>query len=133
MHVLEAATDSDLDRAFAAIVERRAAALAVGADPFFNTRRSKIVGLAAQHRIPTMFPFREFPLAGGLMSYGTNLAFGYRASALYAARVLNGDKPADLPVQQPTKFEFVINLKIAQELGLEIPPMLLARADEVIE
>jgi ABC-type uncharacterized transport system substrate-binding protein len=133
MHVLDAAADSDLDRAFAAVAERRVGALAVGADPFFNTRREKIVGLAAQHRIPTMFPFREFPVAGGLMSYGTNLVFGYHASALYAARILKGDKSADLPVQQPTKFEFVINMKTAQALGLEVPPMLLARADEVIE
>jgi putative ABC transport system substrate-binding protein len=133
MHVLDAAADSDLDRTFAAMAERRVGALAVGADPFFNTRREKIVGLAAQHRIPTMFPFREFPVAGGLMSYGTNLAFGYHASALYAARILKGDKPADLPVQQPTKFKLVINMKTAQALGLDVPPMLLARADEVIE
>ena len=133
MHVLDAATDSDLDRAFAAMAERRVGALAVGAEPFFNTRRSKIVGLAAQHRILTMFPFRKFAVAGGLMSYGTTLAFAYHASALYAARILKGDKPAELPVQQPTKFEFVLNLKTAQALGLEVPPMLLVRADEVIE
>jgi putative ABC transport system substrate-binding protein len=133
MHVLDAATDSDLDHSFAAMAERRVGALVVGADPFYNTRRGKLVALAAEYRIPTVFPFREFPVAGGLMSYGTTLAFGYHASALYAARILKGDKPGDLPVQQPTKFELVINLKTAEVLGLVMPDKLLAIADEVIE
>jgi putative ABC transport system substrate-binding protein len=133
MHVLEATADPDLDRVFTVMGERRVGGLVVGADPFYNTRRSKVVALSAQHRIPTMFPFREFPVVGGLMSYGTNLGFAYHTSALYVARILKGDKPAELPVQQPTKFEFVINLKTAKALGLDIPATLLARADEVIE
>jgi len=133
MHVLDAATDSDLDHSFAAMAERRVGGLVVGADPFYNTRRDKLVALATEYRIPTVFPFREFPLAGGLMSYGTTLAFGYHASALYAVRILKGDKPGDLPVQQPTKFELVINLKTVKVLGFEPPDKLLALADEVIE
>jgi putative ABC transport system substrate-binding protein len=133
MHVLEAANDADLDKAFAFITDGRAHALVVCADPFFNTRRAKFVGLAAQNRIATMYPFREFADAGGLMSYGPTLAFAYHASGLYAARILRGEKPAGLPVLQPTKFEFVINLKTARALGLEYPPTLLALADEVIE
>ena len=115
------------------MAERRVGGLVVGADPFYNTRRDKLVALATEYRIPTVFPFREFPLAGGLMSYGTTLAFGYHASALYAVRILKGDKPGDLPVQQPTKFELVINLKTVKVLGFEPPDKLLALADEVIE
>ena len=133
MHVLEAATEADFDRAFTAMAERGVGALVVGADPFYNTRRNQLVALAARHKIPTMYPFREFTAAGGLMSYGTTLAFAYHASGLYAARILKGDKPADLPVMQPTTFEFVVNLKTAKTLGIDMPPMLVARADEVIE
>jgi ABC-type uncharacterized transport system substrate-binding protein len=133
MHVLEAASDTDLDKAFARLAELRIGALVIGADPFYNTRRDKVVALSAQHRIPTMYPFREFAAAGGLMSYGATLAFGYHASGVYAARILKGDKPSDLPVQQPTTFEFLVNLKTAKALGFEVPPLLLARADEVIE
>ena len=133
MHVLPAAGEEDIESAFTGIVERRVGGLLVGADPFYNTRRDKIVGLAAQRKVPTMYPWREFAAAGGLMSYGTTLAFGYRVSGLYAARILNGERPSDLPVQQPTTFEFVVNLKTAKALGIEIPPMLVARADEVIE
>jgi putative tryptophan/tyrosine transport system substrate-binding protein len=133
MHVLEAAADGDLDQAFATMAERRVGALVVGADPFYNTRREKIVALAARHRIAIIYPFREFPLAGGLMSYGTNLAFAYHASGLYAARILKGDKPADLPVQQPTHFELVLNLETAEALDLTVPQSLRTRADEVIE
>jgi putative tryptophan/tyrosine transport system substrate-binding protein len=133
MHVLDAASDMDLDKAFARLAELRIGALVVGADPFYNTRRDKVVALSAQHRIPTMYPWREFAMAGGLMSYGTTLAFGYHASGVYAARILKGDKPSDLPVQQPTTFELVVNLKTARALGFEVPPLLLARADEVIE
>ena len=133
MHVLEAATETDLDKAFAVMAERQVGALVVGADPFYNTRRDKLVALSAQHKIPTIYPFREFAAAGGLMSYGTTLAFAYHASGLYAARILKGEKPADLPVMQPTTFEFVVNLKTAKTLGIEVPPMLVARADEVIE
>jgi putative tryptophan/tyrosine transport system substrate-binding protein len=133
MHVLEAATETDLDKAFTIMVERQVGALVLGADPFFNTRRDKLVALAAQHKIPTMYPWREFAAAGGLMSYGTTLAFGYHTSGLYAARILKGERPENLPVMQPTVFEFVVNLKAAKALGIEMPPMLVARADEVIE
>jgi putative ABC transport system substrate-binding protein len=133
MHVLPAASEETLDAAFEAISKRRVAGLVVGADPFYNTRRDKIVELAARRKVPTMYPWREFAAAGGLMSYGTDLAFGYRVSGLYAARILGGEKPSDLPVQQPTTFDFIINLKTATALGIEMPPMLVARADEVIE
>jgi putative ABC transport system substrate-binding protein len=133
MHVLEAASDPELDNAFGFIAERRVPALVVCADPFYNTRRAKFAAVSAQQKIATMYPFREFAEAGGLMSYGPTLAFAYHTSGLYAARILKGEKPGDLPVQQPTKFEFVINLKTASELGFDYPPMLLALADEVIE
>jgi putative ABC transport system substrate-binding protein len=133
MHVLEAASEEDLDRSFAAIAERRVRALVVCADPFYNTRRAKLVALSAQAKIATMYPFREFADAGGLMSYGPTLAFAYHTSGLYAARILRGEKAADLPVHQPIKFDFVVNLKTAKLLGYEFPPMLLALADEVIE
>jgi putative tryptophan/tyrosine transport system substrate-binding protein len=132
MHVLEAATDSDLDRAFAAIVERQAAALAVGADPFFNTRRSNgRARRAVPH--PDHVSLPRVSLGRRCDELWHEPGIRYCASALYAARILNGDKPAELPVQQPTKFEFMINLKIAQALGLEVPPTLLVRADDVIE
>ncbi len=114
MHVLEAASDTDLDKVFTTIAERRARALVVCADPFYNTRRTKIVGLSEQQKIATIYPFREFSAVGGLMSYGPTLAFAYHASGLYAARILKGEKPADLPVQQRTKLEFVVNLNDRQ-------------------
>jgi putative ABC transport system substrate-binding protein len=133
MHVLEAASEPDLDRAFATMNERRVGALVIGADPFYNSRRNKLVTLAARYNIPTIYPFREFPAAGGLMSYGTTLAFAYHTSGVYAAQILQGAKPGDLPVQQPVKFELVINLTTAKALGLDVPFQFQQRADEIIE
>lgn len=133
IHILRATTDHDIDAAFETVAQQRIAALAVAADPFFDTRRNKLVALAASHAVPTMYHFREFAAAGGLMSYGTNIADVHHQIGVYAARILKGAKPADLPVLQPTKFEFVINLKTAKALRLEIPAGLLSFADEVIE
>jgi putative ABC transport system substrate-binding protein len=125
-------TDTDLDLAFARLLENRNAVL-ISADPFFNSRRTQIVVLAARAKVPAMYEFREFAIAGGLMSYGSSLVDAYRQVGVYAGRILNSAKPTELPVLQPTIFELVINLKISKALGLEVPPMLLARADEVIE
>jgi putative ABC transport system substrate-binding protein len=131
--VLPARNDDELNTAFATLAERRAGALVVGADFFLVSRRDKLVELAAQQNIPAIYPLREFAAAGGLMSYGTSLQEGYRLVGHYAARILNGEKPADLPVQQSTKVELVLNLKTARTLGLTFPLSLVGRADEVIE
>jgi putative ABC transport system substrate-binding protein len=131
--VLNASTPGEINAAFAALVERRAGALLVGGDAYLTTRRQQIVSLAAYVAIPAMYPNREFMMEGGLMSYGNDTIEAYRRAGLYAARILRGEKPADLPVDQATKFEFLINLKTAKVLGIEVPPTLLARADEVIE
>jgi putative ABC transport system substrate-binding protein len=131
--VLTASTDGELEGAFRSISERGAAALLVVADPVFFQSGDHLVSLAARYRIPTVFWTAEIVAAGGLMSYGASISDAFRLAGTYAGRILKGAKPADLPVQQPTKFELVINLKTAKGLGIDLPPTLLARADEVIE
>jgi len=133
VHVLRANTDREIDVAFETIAQQRIPALAVAASPFFDTRRNRIVELANRNRVPTIYHFREFTGIGGLMSYGISFSDAYRQVGVYAGRVLKGAKPADLPIVQATKFEFVINIKTAKQLGLKISDNLLSLADEVIE
>jgi putative ABC transport system substrate-binding protein len=133
IRVVNASTSGEIDTAFAALARERPDALLVINDPLFTSRNTQIVLLTARHTIPAMLTQREYAELGGLMSYGTNTADAYRQIGVYTGRVLKGAKPADLPVVQSSKFEFVINLQAAKALGLEIPPTLLARADEVIE
>ena len=130
---LNASTDAELDAAFATLARQRVMAMLVAADPFFDTRRDKIIAFAAQQKLPAIYHFREYAVAGGLMSYGVSLSEAYRQVGIYAARIFDGAKPADLPVMQSVKFELVINLKTAKTLGFEFPPTFSARADEVIE
>ena len=133
LHILKAVTDGEIDAALAALVQLQAGALVVGADAFFTSRRDRLVQLTSRHAVPAIYVWREFAAAGGLISYGPSLTAVHRQTGAYVGRILTGAKPADLPVQQPTKFELVINLKTAKALGLAVPQSLLARADEVIE
>jgi ABC-type uncharacterized transport system substrate-binding protein len=131
--VLSAATDDEIDAAFAGAVQQGAGAMLVSSDPFFNSRSGRFVEQAARHAMPVIYPQREYVRGGGLISYGPDFADGYRSGGVYVGKILKGAKPAELPVMQPTKFELVINLKTAKTLGLAVPPTLLATADEVIE
>jgi putative ABC transport system substrate-binding protein len=133
LHALNASTPADLDQVFATLAKLRIGALVVMADAFVDVHRDRLVELSAQYRIAGCYPWREYVLAGGLMSYGTNLADSYRQAGIYTGRILQGESPANLPVMQPTKFEFVLNLKTAKALGLSMPSGILSIADEVVE
>jgi len=133
LKVLNASSEDELETALAAAAKAGADALFVAGEPFFDSKRERIVALSARAGVPAVYAWREYVLAGGLMSYGTDLPDSYREAAIYAGRILKGEKPTDLPVQHPTKVQLIINVKTANALGLDIPPTLLARADEVIE
>ena len=133
LQVLRASTESEIDGTFASLAQLGAGGLVVTPNALFVSLREQVVALASRHAVPAIYPQREFAAAGGLISYGTSLTDTYRQLGIYVGKILNGAKPADLPVQQPTKFELVVNLKTAKALGLTIPPSILARADEVIE
>jgi ABC-type uncharacterized transport system substrate-binding protein len=133
VHILNASTEGEIVIAFTKLAQLQAGALLVTSDVFFNTHPDQLVALAARHAIPVIYSWSEFVVAGGLMSYGTSLAHVYRQVAIYVARILKGEKPADLPVQQSTEVELIINMRTAKQLGLTVPMQLLGRADEIIE
>jgi putative tryptophan/tyrosine transport system substrate-binding protein len=133
LHVLKAANEAEIDDAFSALVELHVGALLLGADASFFSRREQFVALAARYGVPALYDWPEFPAAGGLIAYGASISAIFRQAGIYAGKILKGVNPADLPVQQPTTFELVVNLKTAKALGLTVPQSILARADEVIE
>jgi putative ABC transport system substrate-binding protein len=133
LNILKADTEAEIDAAFATLLQLHAGALVVAADPFFNSRRDQLVALASRHMVPAIYEWREFTASGGLISYGTSLTGMWRLVGVYTGKILKGAKPADLPVEQPTRFELVVNLQTAKALGLTVPPSILARADEVID
>jgi putative ABC transport system substrate-binding protein len=133
LHVLKAASEGEIDSAFASLVRLHVEALVVAADPFLSGQREQLVALASRHAVPSIYAWREFAAAGGLISYGASLTSAFRLVGAYAGKILKGTKPSDLPVEQPTKYELVINLKTAKALGIGVPATLLAQADEVID